>query len=778
MSRANRRNTLTTLAALAVVLGAYTVVVAAYLAPRNAIANLDFWRHIRIGYDLAWGDPASMVDGLYPLGYPLSLRLATQAGIDALRFGQLLSWSGGLLMLASCFVLTMFLTRRRAFAIAGTALLLLNAHFLTYATYEGNDMIAAGLQAAAVVAVWFATSRGQVPRHSGQAAAADEPARGAGTEAELESPGGAPVSGGDVPDSPGGVPDSPGSVPGLQPGLQTASQSPHTDPSGFSPLWLALAGVLLGLAYLTRYTALIMAVVLLIYLAVLYRRTPRRALTGAAWLLAAFAVVTAVQLVPSWQAHGNPLYNEQAKNVWFGIYGQGDWVHNWPKVPDSIPLREVIAIDPARFLDHWLHQLRSAFTSPLWPLPLHIAALLAIPALLLSRRPSAARRLLLLMTLLVPLAVTALAWLAPRFFLVPLWIEAVLIAWLAYRLVQVVPWERLARAAHRTADGGTSTGSRWPHGEIRHGEIPYAAVASLLLVAAFGLQLPAAIEWFSEPPMTRPVEVNDFLRLAGMEDPRRVATNDPYLHAADEATRTRYVQIYAVDPKPDSAEALLANPLAADWQYLVLDYRNGFGSYDDLRNEFREARDSLAPLALSEDRDVFCVVPCAADQATPAGITFENGMRLTGYGVNTAAGEGSLYLYWQADEPLSRSYKVSVRVLDASGRELVQVDSVPQLWTYPTTAWEPRKTVVDFYSWSIDEDTRRQDGSSPRQDEDPVGQDDDPRRQDADRRPSRSRCEGCSVALLVYDEETLEPSLAVTAEGRQVGPLVKLADLP
>ena len=39
---------------------------------------------------------------------------------------------------------------------------------------------------------------------------------------------------------------------------------------------------------------------------------------------------------------------------------------------------------------------------------------------------------------------------------------------------------------------------------------------------------------------------------------------------------------------------------------------------------------------------------------------------------------------------------------------------------------------------------------------------------------SAGACAGCTVAVLVYDESTLEPVLATTGSGEQVGPLVGL----
>lgn len=91
-------------------------------------------------------------------------------------------------------------------------------------------------------------------------------------------------------------------------------------------LWkAALAGALLGMAYMVRYTALIALPVLLFgWLATLARPTKQ---TLKLWLAAclAFALLTAPQWIASWYITGTPLYNTQHWNVWYALEGRGAW---------------------------------------------------------------------------------------------------------------------------------------------------------------------------------------------------------------------------------------------------------------------------------------------------------------------------------------------------------------------------------------------------------------------------------------------------------------------
>ena len=112
------------------------------------------------------------------------------------------------------------------------------------------------------------------------------------------------------------------------------------------------------------------------------------------------------------------------------------------------------------------------------------------------------------MLFLIPLTVTAFVWVAPRFLLVSLWVEAILIAWLAFRLTRSVPSDE---------------------------KLSLEIVGGILIIAAIILQWRGTTNWLSTPQMTRPQEVNEFLRMAGMKDAERTATNYHYLHAVDES---------------------------------------------------------------------------------------------------------------------------------------------------------------------------------------------------------------------------------------------------
>jgi hypothetical protein len=124
--------------------------------------------------------------------------------------------------------------------------------------------------------------------------------------------------------------------------------------------WMALgwAGAALGIAYLMRYTAMGMWPVLLLVLAI-WRPLPRESrdnLKGAIAFTLAFLIVASPQFAITWAEKGTPFFTLQAKNVWFGIYGGGDWAARWTDARSDIGLLDVFLMGPARFIAHWAAQ--------------------------------------------------------------------------------------------------------------------------------------------------------------------------------------------------------------------------------------------------------------------------------------------------------------------------------------------------------------------------------------------------------------------------------------
>ncbi|MBC7237488.1 MAG: hypothetical protein H5T69_16725, partial [Chloroflexi bacterium] len=83
-------------------------------------------------------------------------------------------------------------------------------------------------------------------------------------------------------------------------------------------------------------------------------------------------------------------------------------------------------------------------------------------------------------------------------------------------------------------------------------------------------------------------------------------------------------------------------------------------------------------------------------------------IRLLGYDLApTTAAPGqeiALVLYWRAEGPVSRSYKVFTHLLDAGGVVRGQQDNLPREGTYPTDRWQPGEIVVDRYCLKVDAD--------------------------------------------------------------------------
>jgi hypothetical protein len=76
----------------------------------------------------------------------------------------------------------------------------------------------------------------------------------------------------------------------------------------------------------------------------------------------AFALAVLPQVVVNIRDTGEPLYSQQAKNIWQAVFGEGDW-GRWGETANDISLGQVIAQDPGRFLANWWTNVRGFFGS-------------------------------------------------------------------------------------------------------------------------------------------------------------------------------------------------------------------------------------------------------------------------------------------------------------------------------------------------------------------------------------------------------------------------------
>ena len=79
----------------------------------------------------------------------------------------------------------------------------------------------------------------------------------------------------------------------------------------------------------------------------------------------------------------------------------------------------------------------------------------------------------------------------------------------------------------------------------------------------------------------------------------------------------------------------------------------------------------------------------------PQQADFGAELRLLGYDFSDSSGGFALTLWWQAQAAPSHDYKRFVHVLSPSGEIVVQDDSMPRDWTYPTSWWVAGEVVSE-----------------------------------------------------------------------------------
>lgn len=114
-----------------------------------------------------------------------------------------------------------------------------------------------------------------------------------------------------------------------------------------------ISGLLLGAAYLVRYTALteVPAVLAAIYF---FHKGDFTAKVKAGFaLLSGFVALGLIQFIPSTLLFGNPLYNLQAHNVWFALHGEGNWGLNFMEAVKHTSVLEIVRHSPGLFMKNY-----------------------------------------------------------------------------------------------------------------------------------------------------------------------------------------------------------------------------------------------------------------------------------------------------------------------------------------------------------------------------------------------------------------------------------------
>jgi 4-amino-4-deoxy-L-arabinose transferase-like glycosyltransferase len=128
-------------------------------------------------------------------------------------------------------------------------------------------------------------------------------------------------------------------------------------------LWLAaLGGGVAGCAFLVRHPGVLLlpfGVFVLLWMRHEAREARGKPSTFHALVFAfAFSIAAAPQVIVNLRDTGQPLYNQQAKNVWLAVYGDSDW-GRWNEVSNDVSLTDVILEDPGRFAGAWWTHLRA-----------------------------------------------------------------------------------------------------------------------------------------------------------------------------------------------------------------------------------------------------------------------------------------------------------------------------------------------------------------------------------------------------------------------------------
>ncbi len=560
-------------------------------------------------------DP-NWVHGLYPLGYPVLLRLGVELGADVLSTAFALSIIGGFLGLMGTFFLIRRMTHNWTLAVLTQFALGCMAYYLFFANLDATDMLAAGLQICSLA-------------------------------------------------------------------LLLGEQ--HQRREAF------IAGLLVGLSYLIRYTAslTVMPSALFLISPFLLRRD-KESLVLTALYLGGALLGGSPQFITSLLIKGTPLYNEQAHNLWFHLQDSADYIRKWREVPMDISMWDVIAPDPWGFVKHWWEIFKSYWLTGdgysvdgilgLFP---HAGLWFALIATGELRKRG--KTFLALYTAGF-VAMLSLTRLDRRFLitLMPLQVFGSL-----YFLWHLLP----------------------PQTQVKGRTLPIRIPILLLIMATY----PAYPLNFmrSNPFDTEIVEVSNTLHSAGMRVPSDVLTTHTEYHDVSSPWKLRYDMAAFLASDLSTYDEVRAFLDTRGYRFFIFDQITGLFLYPDmefaLHPENRPA--GLTPIYVPEERKsvIYRVEGPQWPTPAPVNVTFaasgqDEGIELMGYTLVQSDclppddhQRLGIYLHWTTHKPVANLYKVFVHLMDNNGQLVAQHDGLHALWTYPINQWKVGETVVDFH---------------------------------------------------------------------------------
>lgn len=448
------------------------------------------------------------------------------------------------------------------------------------------------------------------------------------------------------------------------------------------------AGMITGLGYLIRYTALVFFLIGAGYwvLLALYHKDIRR-LWPIPFFALGFVIGAAPQIVTSLMVTGKPFHMTQAYHIWIKLYGSDDFVATWGS-DAAVSLPRLIALDPARFMRNWWSEFTGFWLNqnpPLVDQPLSQFSRAGLLLLAFDRRMRREHRLMLAWFAVGLVAALSIFTINTRFLIVLLptfMISAVYIIWRVIPAIQVknirVPLNILALLGLLVV----AAPALWTHAHSREGG-----------------------------PHANAIETSNRMHTAGAHTAQEITTTGPYHQDVASPTRDSYPQLHTM-PHAESPSQWRDIALTSGVRFLIYDDNTGshyFAQYKNLLNPMQRIP-GYTPIWIPEKRTfvAYRIEPDTPQPAYPLHEQFENGIELLGYDLATheyqPEGSGNaigLYLYWKTTRPVSATLKVFTHVIDAQGALVGQDDSLPVLWMYPVENWQIDEVVIDYHAIAL-----------------------------------------------------------------------------
>ena len=429
-----------------------------------------------------------------------------------------------------------------------------------------------------------------------------------------------------------------------------------------------MSGVILGLSYLFRFTAVIFLPLFSIY----GLTRGKKSVVSMLLVILGFSILASPQLVSTYIERGNPFANDLGRNIWLGEHGKYNPGLVWQEAPPDYSPIDKLRDNPRAYISYWIGEIGGFIRSGTsWPLGIAVLTVIASVVFAIQRHEIWIKIVILGATW-GPLCAIALAFFVPRHGLVP-----------------IVGLSLIGGLAFGECKRKYFTPIRFPR--------VLAVVAIVLSLFLLSRSFSAS---FSDPSLRFAGRLNKTIKDMGVEDVHTVATNIGVMVDTESRWLDQYDILSGIVAPSNIRDLFSQSETSENWEYLLIDYNDFWGDFSPIREEANRGGSKLVPIYREDTRELYRIRPDADMYQSTANLRFHERIELVGCDWTWRDENISIQAYWRTTDSISEDYETVVDLIMDNGDIRYMESGMSEKDTYPISAWSPGKIIVDSFWFS------------------------------------------------------------------------------